>query len=661
MGNKLVFTKSLLKLGCECPAKLYFNGHPKMYHNASGDDPFLAGLAEGGYQVGAFARWMLCDHPLSDLIEAPDNESALAETKNRLAETRATVAEAAFQFGRLFVRADVVVKAGNVLKLYEVKSKSWADGTEFWNKRDPVQLSSEWKEYLLDVAFQKYVIEKACPELTVQAHLVLLDKGKLASVDGLSRMFPVFQRDGRPCVEHRFTKKADLGGDILAYVNVDDDIARIHKLPANPFRGGSDSFTQMIDDSDAIHQSGRPFFCGVGAKCKTCQFHLPPNLKEAEDLKVKGLKSGLDECWAKAVGPGYDPAQPKIIELWNYRKTDEMIAEGKFYLRDPDSGNIGTGKPSRRQLIQVEKVKGGDDLPWIDRDGLSSEMSRWKHPLHFIDFETARMALPSHRGMPPYMQVAFQFSHHIVDKTGQVRHAGQWIEARPGEFPSYEFVRALKKELETDDGTVFRYAAHENTVLRDIHGQLAISSEPDRQELMRWIDGITEYRPAGAKQNGSQRAGPRNMVDMRSLVINYHYDPATHGSNSLKCVLPAIIGSSEKLRARYGQAIGLSGIHSLNCSEGWVWVRSNQGNNPYKVLRPVFEGRDQEALSKHVRGLDELDDGGAATMAYAKLQYCDLPNAEREAIRSALLCYCELDTLAMVMLYEYWHDALAGG
>ena len=178
---------------------------------------------------------------------------------------------------------------------------------------------------------------------------------------------------------------------------------------------------------------------------------------------------------------------------------------------------------------------------------------------------------------------------------------------------------------------------------------------------MWWIDGITEYKPAGAKQKDPQIAGPRNMVDMRNLVINYHYDPATHGSNSLKYVLPAIIGSSEKLRTRYGQAIGLSGIHSINCSEGWVWVRSKQGNNPYKVLRPVFEGCEQDALSKYVRGLDDLDDGGTATIAYAKLQYCDIPDAEREAIRSALLCYCELDTLAMVMLYEYWRDALVGG
>ena len=175
---------------------------------------------------------------------------------------------------------------------------------------------------------------------------------------------------------------------------------------------------------------------------------------------------------------------------------------------------------------------------------------------------------------------------------------------------------------------------------------------------MRWIDSITEYKPAGAKEKDSKIAGPRNMVDMRVLVKDHHYDPATHGSNSIKYVLPAIIGSSEQLRQRYGAPLSSTGLHSLNCPADWVWVRSGLGNDPYAALPPVFEDRDQAVLSDFVKGMGELDDGGAATIAYAKLQYCNLPDSEREAIRNALLRYCELDTLAMVMLYEYWNEVI---
>lgn len=651
-------TKSRFKLGLDCPTKLYFNDHRAEYYDAMADDPFLAGLAEGGYQVGEFARWMLCGHPLTDTIETLDKPTALAETRRRLADTDATIAEAAFQHGPLFIRADVVVKTGNILKLYEVKSKSWDGDAEFWTKRELVRLSSKWEEYLLDVAFQKHVIEKACPELTVRAHLVLLDKGKCVSVDGLSRMFPVVRRNERPCVERRFAKKEDLGEDVLAYINVDDDIAKINALGFDLPKGGKGLFVELIEQLSAIQQSGQPFFCGIGSKCKTCSFRLPSDSREAARLVEKGLKSGRDECWSKAVGRRYDPAKPKVIELWNYRKTNDMIAAGKFHLCDLEAADIGAGTCAARQLMQLDKVKRGDDSPWLDRDALSADLTRWRYPLHFIDFETARMALPGHSGMPPYMQVAFQFSHHTVDKAGRVRHAGQWIEARPGVFPSFEFVRALKIQLEADEGTIFRYASHENSVLRDIHGQLEGSAESDRSALMQWIDSITEYKTPGAKQKDPKTVGPRNMVDMRTLVIENHYDPAAHGSNSLKYVLPAIIGSSASLRRRYGQALSQSGIHSLNCPSDWIWVRPEWGNDPYAALPPVFEGRDQEALSEYVRGLDELDDGGTATIAYAKLQYCDLPDTEREAIRTALLRYCELDTLAMVMLFEYWKTVL---
>jgi ribonucleotide reductase beta subunit family protein with ferritin-like domain len=47
--------------------------------------------------------------------------------------------------------------------------------------------------------------------------------------------------------------------------------------------------------------------------------------------------------------------------------------------------------------------------------------------------------------------------------------------------------------------------------------------------------------------------------------------------------------------------------------------------------------------------------------AYACIQYVEMQDYEREAIRTALLKYCELDTLAMVMLYEGLKDLAKKG
>jgi hypothetical protein len=42
--------------------------------------------------------------------------------------------------------------------------------------------------------------------------------------------------------------------------------------------------------------------------------------------------------------------------------------------------------------------------------------------------------------------------------------------------------------------------------------------------------------------------------------------------------------------------------------------------------------------------------------AYARMQFTEMGEGERQRIIDALLRYCELDTLAMVMLYEAWRE-----
>ena len=50
----------------------------------------------------------------------------------------------------------------------------------------------------------------------------------------------------------------------------------------------------------------------------------------------------------------------------------------------------------------------------------------------------------------------------------------------------------------------------------------------------------------------------------------------------------------------------------------------------------------------------KIQDGAAALIAFGKMQFTEMGEDERLALKSALLQYCELDTLAMVMIYEHW-------
>ena len=42
----------------------------------------------------------------------------------------------------------------------------------------------------------------------------------------------------------------------------------------------------------------------------------------------------------------------------------------------------------------------------------------------------------------------------------------------------------------------------------------------------------------------------------------------------------------------------------------------------------------------------------------AKMQFTEMSKIERTHLIKGLLKYCELDTLAMVMIYEFWLDEM---
>lgn len=54
----------------------------------------------------------------------------------------------------------------------------------------------------------------------------------------------------------------------------------------------------------------------------------------------------------------------------------------------------------------------------------------------------------------------------------------------------------------------------------------------------------------------------------------------------------------------------------------------------------------------------QLAEGGAATTAWARIQFEETDALEVDRVAAALRRYCELDTLAMVMVYEAWRDWL---
>lgn len=188
-----LLTKSRFKLGLECPNKLFYTRKDE-YPNSKTIDPFLEALAQGGFQVEELAR---LHYPDGVLIEGNDWKYKLLweQTQELLKQESVIIFEAAFLFDGLFVRTDILVKQGNRIELIEVKSKSFDATDDFLFVGKKGGIVSSWKPYLFDVAFQKFVMQACFPEWRIKSFMMMADKSKQASIDGLNQFLELVKKE----------------------------------------------------------------------------------------------------------------------------------------------------------------------------------------------------------------------------------------------------------------------------------------------------------------------------------------------------------------------------------------------------------------------------------------------------------------------------------
>jgi len=650
-------TKSRFKLAIECPTKLFYTGK-KEYANNSLDNPFLEALAEGGFQVGELAKYY---YPGGHSIHTLDYQDALQQTNQLLEQDNVIIYEAAIKHNNLFIRVDILVKKGNSIKLIEVKSKSIKEHSsrQFFTTKEGIDtgIYAEWKPYLYDVAFQRYVIRSALPNFEISCFLLLTDKTAKASADGINQKFQIVEDKNRRKgikVSSSLNQK-DLSVKLLHAILVDDACNLLIATEKQLFILGQLGFVKFIDKCSENYKNDKKLKTQFKSKCKSCEFNT-----KTEDLD-KGLLSGFIECGKENLGWSDQEANmDTVLDIWNHRSKDRLIDEGKIKFSDLCEEDIDPKKKNGesrnkwgwRQWLQIEKSQNDDCSIFLNKTELRNMMSQWVFPLHFIDFETSKVAIPFNQGRNPYEGVAFQFSHHVINENGTIEHKGEYLNTEPGFFPNYEFLRQLRKELVQDEGTIFRYASHENTFLNEIYKQIKLDKNPisDKDELCTFIELISHPTEKSPYQ---WTTGKRDMVDLLELVKQYYYNPQTNGSNSLKYVLPATINSSNYLKQKYSKPLyGSEEMPSLNFKgHQWLDIKEGLASNPYENLSELFDG----ASTINIKESDEsITDGGAAMTAYAKLQFEEISSDQRSKLQKNLLRYCELDTLAMVMIYEAW-------
>jgi hypothetical protein len=346
----------------------------------------------------------------------------------------------------------------------------------------------------------------------------------------------------------------------------------------------------------------------LGVQCKKCEYRLE-----------NGEKSGFHECWGNLAD-----VSPHLLDFYRVdvlgpkgQVAADMIIQGRCNVCDID-GNDLRGKVGERQAIQLNGTLKNEEfisprLPQI--------LGECKYPLHFVDFEACRTAVPYHAGMHPYEQVAFQWSCHTIPARGaEVVHT-EWINVEDA-YPNFEFARSLKK-IVNGNGTIFVWSPFERTALRDVRRQLVQYNQQDH-DLAQWLDGITsDHSP---------------LVDLCELAKEHYFHPRMGGSLSIKYVLPAVWFQNAKVR-----------------SHPWfsLYAREKDGQmlEPYETLEPLPFGDD--AIEDEAEAVRE---GTGAIRTYQEMMYGlrRTDAAFRVAQKQLLLNYCKLDTAAMVMIWMHW-------
>jgi len=151
-------SKTLYMRGLQCPKSLWLDRKaPEVRTEAP---PDLVARWEAGHEVGRYAQ-LLFPGGVEIPFEGNTVPQQLATTKALLARGIDTLYEASFSFGGVFVKADILQRAGGGFDLYEVKS------------------ASEVKPHFpADVAIQVFVLS-GCGIPLRRAFLVHIDTGYL--------------------------------------------------------------------------------------------------------------------------------------------------------------------------------------------------------------------------------------------------------------------------------------------------------------------------------------------------------------------------------------------------------------------------------------------------------------------------------------------------
>lgn len=192
-------------------------------------------------------------------------------------------------------------------------------------------------------------------------------------------------------------------------------------------------------------------------------------------------------------------------------KLGEWVVAGYRDIRDVKRSEISpkrTQSSEQQQRIHRVTVSGEPEvLP-----GAKEILEALPYPRYYLDFETIGPAIPIWAGTRPYATLPIQWSCHIEEEGGDIRHE-EFLDLS-GEAPMRALAERMIECLGTS-GPVLMYTTYEKTVINSM-----IELYPDLEDALTKI--------------------VNRLWDLHPLVKTHYYHPNMLGSWSIKAVLPCI-------------------------------------------------------------------------------------------------------------------------
>ena len=340
----------------------------------------------------------------------------------------------------------------------------------------------------------------------------------------------------------------------------------------------------------------------VGQAMKVINSEQEPDM-ELSECCMKPYKCAFwDYCKQKHHVP-----TPSVFDVYGgqgrggftFKKKLDCYRQGLVAFEDLRQTEIGP-----IQNMQIEAALTGREF--INSEGIRKFLNKLSYPLYFLDFETMQDAVPQYDGAKVYAQITFQYSLHIKQNETAAYEHREFLASSDGSDPRRALAEQLCKDIPKDVCTLAYNKMFECGRIREL-----AALYPDLSDhLLNIADNI------------------KDLID--PFRAGDYYVPAMGGSFSIKSVLPALFPDDPELD-----------YHNLD-------ERCQNGGD----AMTIFPRLQQMEQSLPKQGMQNQD--GLLVMADSLMSLREQIRIreEIEASREALLRYCELDTWAMVKVWE---------